>query len=62
MLEIEKSTGNYPRNKLKRVQTPQGFSLGKIYSLHKQVLEKGIVNSVISCTLMIELGEQVFFH
>lgn len=55
------STGSYPRDNLKRTQTPQGFFLGKICDLHKRALEAGIVNSVASCTLMIEMGEQVYF-
>jgi hypothetical protein len=55
------STGSYPRDKLKRTQTPQGFFIGKIYDLHKRALERGITNSVASCTLMIEMGEQVYF-
>ncbi len=55
------STGSYPRDKLMRTQTPQGFRLGKIAQLHRWALEKGITNSVASCTLMIEMGEQVFF-
>ena len=64
MLETEDgmiSTGSYPRNNLKRTQTPQGFPLGKIYDLHERALLKGITNSVASCTLMIEMGEQVYF-
>lgn len=55
------SVGSYPRDGLKRTQTPQGFPLGKICDLHKRALEKGITNSVASCTLMIEMGEQVHF-
>lgn len=55
------SIGSYPRNLLKRTQTPQGFKLGEICSLHREALEKGITNSVASCTLMIELGRQVYF-
>lgn len=55
------STGSYPRDNLKRTQTPQGFPLGKICDLHRRALEKGITNSVASCTLMIEMGEQVYF-
>lgn len=55
------STGSYPRDRLKRTQTPQGFSIGKICDLHRRALEAGITNSVASCTLMIEMGEQVFF-
>lgn len=57
----EVSTGSYPRNNLKRTQTPQGFSIGKICDLHRRALEQGITNSVASCTLMIEMGEQVHF-
>ena len=38
------------RDQLKRTQTPQG-----------KALKMGITNSVDSCTLMIQLGEQVHF-
>lgn len=55
------STGSYPRDKLKRTQTPQGFILGDIAQLHRDALEVGITNSVASCTLMIEMGRQVYF-
>lgn len=57
----EVSTGSYPRDNLKRTQTPQGFPIGKICDLHRRALEAGITNSVASCTLMIEMGEQVYF-
>lgn len=55
------STGSYPRDNLRRTQTPQGFPLGWIADLHRRALEAGITNSVASCTLMIEMGEQVHF-
>jgi 2-C-methyl-D-erythritol 4-phosphate cytidylyltransferase len=55
------SSGSYPRDNLKRTQTPQGFYLGDICSLHKKALEAGITNSIASCTLKIEMGEQVYF-
>ena len=55
------SVGSYPRDRLKRTQTPQAFHLGHICDLHRRALEKGITNSVASCTLMIEMGEQVYF-
>ena len=57
----EMSCGSYPRDNLKRTQTPQGFRLGEICDLHKRALEAGITNSVASCTLMIEMGHQVHF-
>lgn len=55
------SAGSYPRDQLKRTQTPQAFHLGQICDLHRRALEKGITNSVASCTLMIEMGEKVYF-
>ncbi len=55
------SVGSYPRDRLKRTQTPQAFRLGQICDLHRRALEAGITNSIASCTLMIEMGEQVYF-
>ncbi len=55
------SVGSYPRDRLRRTQTPQAFHLGQICDLHRRALEKGITSSVASCTLMIEMGEQVYF-
>ena len=57
----ESSVGSYPRDRLKRTQTPQAFHLGDICNVHREALEKGITNSVASCTLMIEMGRQVYF-
>ncbi len=55
------SAGSYPRDRLKRTQTPQAFRIGDICDLHRRALEAGITNSVASCTLKIEMGEQVYF-
>lgn len=55
------SVGSYPRDCLKRTQTPQAFCIGDICDLHRRALEAGITNSVASCTLKIEMGEQVYF-
>lgn len=55
------SEESYPRDSLKRTQTPQAFRIGDICSLHRRALQAGITNSVASCTLMIEMGERVFF-
>ena len=55
------SVGSYPRARLKRTQTPQAFHIGDICGLHRRALESGITNSVASCTLKIEMGEQVYF-
>ena len=64
MLQTEdgiESTCTVPREKLKRTQTPQAFRLKEICDLHRKAIEAGITNSVASCTLKTELGEQVFF-
>ena len=55
------STGSYPREKLRRTQTPQGFILKDICQLHRDALEAGITDSVASCTLMAEMGKQIYF-
>lgn len=49
------------RDSLARTQTPQAFSLGKLGWAHREALKRGITNSVATCTLMIELGEEVHF-
>lgn len=64
MLETEdqlSTRSSYPREKLRRTQTPHGFPLGRICDAHRRALEKGITNSVASCTLMVELGETIYF-
>ncbi len=65
MLETDEegvsSRAGYPRHLLKRTQTPQGFKLGEICQLHRDALEAGITNSIASCTLMIEMGKEVYF-
>ena len=48
------------RDNLKSTQTPQTFFLQEIANVHKEALEKGITNSVASCTLYIELGRKVY--
>ena len=55
------STASYPRDKLKRTQTPQAFFLGEICQLHRDALRAGITDSVASCTLMTEMGNRVYF-
>lgn len=49
------------RNSLFRAQTPQTLSVKDAVSIHKEALEKGITNSVATCTLLLELGKEVFF-
>lgn len=63
---LKKEKGNQATSQVSRdsiaiTQTPQGFPLGKIANIHRDALERGITNSVASCTLMIEMGEPVHF-
>ncbi len=55
------SASSYPRERLRRTQTPQAFHIGYICDLHRRALKAGITNSVASCTLMVDMGEQVYF-
>ncbi len=48
------------RDNLKITQTPQAFFVNDIVEAHKEALQKGITNSVASCTLYIELGRKLF--
>ena len=59
--EENASTCVVPRNELALTQTPQAFPLGKLAGIHREALERGITNSVATCTLMVEMGEKVYF-
>lgn len=49
------------RNSLFRAQTPQTISVGDAVRIHQEALNRGITNSVATCTLLLELGEKVYF-
>lgn len=51
----------YDRSKLKRTQTPQGARLKTLVELHKKAKELNITESVATCTLMIETGQNIYF-
>ena len=55
------STGQINRDSLKRTQTPQAFRLDDIIEAHKEAKNRGITNSIASCTLFQELGKKVYF-
>lgn len=48
-----------PRDDLKRTQTPQAATLGKLVWAHKEALKRGIQSSVATCTMFVELGEEL---
>ena len=49
------------RDSLARTQTPQAFPLKRLLWAHDEAGKRGICNSIASCTLMVELGEEVHF-
>lgn len=51
-----KAVKSIPRDTLIRTQTPQTFRMKNIYQAHEEAIDKGILNSVASCTLLAELG------
>lgn len=51
-----------PRDTLIRTQTPQTFRLGNIINAHELAKQKGITDSVASCTLVAELNEDIEMH
>ncbi len=57
----EKSDGVIDRRSLALTQTPQAFHLKKLLWAHNEAKEMGIKSSVASCTLLAELGEELFF-
>ena len=52
---------NIHRDDIMRVQTPQAYFYDKAIWAHTIALEKGITNAVYTNTLMLELGEEVYF-
>ncbi len=60
----EKSTIKYiPRETLRRVVTPQAYKYGKLVSAYREAFEKeiGIYGSSYANTMMVELGERLYF-
>ena len=63
---LKKTTEEYSekivdRDEILLTQTPQAFILKDILSAHAEAKEKGITNSVASCTLYSELGRKVYY-
>ena len=54
------TTEQVPRDNLKITQTPQSFFINDIVEAHKEALNRGITNSVASCTMYIELGRKLY--
>lgn len=47
------------RSLIMRTQTPQSLRLDKFIWAHEEAVKRGIVDTVATCTLLVELGESV---
>ena len=64
VVDDEYSTTKYiPRETLRRVATPQAYKFGKLNRAYKEAFEKeiGIYGSSYTNTMMVELGERLYF-
>lgn len=52
---------NIHRDDIMRVMTPQAYRYDKALWAHKVALKRGITNAVYTNTLMLDLGEKVYF-
>lgn len=59
--DFSSSEKAFPRDNLKRTQTPQGATLGALVQLHNKAKELGITNSIATCTLVTETGGKIYF-
>ena len=64
VVDDEVSTVKYiPRETLRRVSTPQAYTYGKLAAAYKKAYEEkiGIYGSSYTNTMMVELGERLYF-
>lgn len=52
---------NVDRDSIMRIQTPHVFPYGKLIKAHKQAEELGIYNATTASSLLIDLGEMIYF-
>ena len=57
----KKGNVNINRDSIMRIQTPHVFPYGKLIKAHKQAAERGITNATTASSLLIELGETIYF-
>ncbi len=59
--DSEKSSKVVDRKLVWRTQTPQSLRLSKFIWAHEEAIAKGFTDTVATCTLLVELGEEVHF-
>lgn len=57
----ESSVTSYPRDNVRRTQTPHGFMLSELKEAHSIANRLGIKNTIASCTLFQSLSKRVYF-
>ena len=57
----ESGSDGIDRNDIMRVQTPQAYRYGKAMWAHEEGVRQGITNAVYTNTLMLDLGETLYF-
>lgn len=57
----ERSDRTVDRNLVWRTQTPQSLRLSHFIRAHEEAVARGLTDTVATCTLLIELGEEVHF-
>ena len=64
VIKDDKSTEKYiPRETLRRVSTPQAYTLGKLHECYKRAVKEniGFSSSSYVNTMMVDLGETLYF-
>lgn len=64
IVKDEYSTNRYiPRETLRRVSTPQAYTLGKLHACYERAFKEniGVAGSSYTNTMMVELGETLYF-
>lgn len=56
-----KGNANINRWEIMRVQTPQAYRYERLLWAHEEAVKKGIINAVYTNTIMIDLGETLYF-
>lgn len=56
-----KGSQGISRSDIMRVQTPQAYLYRKVMNAHEEALKKGITDAVYTNTLMLDLGETLYF-
>lgn len=56
-----KGSQGISRSDIMRVQTPQAYLYRKVMNAHEEALKRGITDAVYTNTLMLDLGETLYF-